>query len=169
MGFLNLDTAPPAEIPPPALIEVPPTRPSSPWRTRFYTYAAAVGFLVTGCAIGLLIAAVATVRALPPRPPDPYALSLSVLEYGDNLHLRWDRNCPAVRAAKRATLYITDGGQSRSLDLSPTQLRTGSVIYRRLTQDVKLKLELAPTEKRRVSETWGYRELPTRKGEYGGM
>jgi hypothetical protein len=85
---------------------------------------------------------------------DPYALSLMVLEYGDNLHLSWDRNARAVAAAEGGLLLITDGGQSRSLDLSTAQLQNGSVIYRKVTSQVRFRLEVFLKGRRSVSETW---------------
>ncbi len=85
---------------------------------------------------------------------DPYALSLLVVEYGDNLHLTWDHNAPALASAESAVLSITDGDQTQSLDLSLEQLRNSSVSYRRLSTRVKLRLEVRMKGKRSVSETW---------------
>ncbi len=92
-------------------------------------------------------------RAAPP-PRDPYALSLMVLQYGDNLHLTWDRMARPIAGAERATLLISDGGQSRTLDLTPEQLRNGAVAYHRLGDRVQLRLEVFLPGRRSVSETW---------------
>lgn len=89
-----------------------------------------------------------------PALKNPYALSLLVVEYGDNLHLTWDRSAPALASAQKAFLSINDGGQSRSLDLSLEQLRNGSVIYRRRSGQVTLRLEVLLKGKRTVSESW---------------
>jgi hypothetical protein len=85
---------------------------------------------------------------------NPYALSLVVLEYGDNLHLSWNREAAAIAAARGGTLSISDGSFTRTLELTPAQLRDGSVIYRRLTPEVKLKLEVFVAETNSVAESW---------------
>ncbi len=96
--------------------------------------------------------------AQPPR--DPYALSLLVLEYGDNLQLTWDREAPSIRTAAGAVLHISDGDQTRSIDLTSSQLKTGSVTYRRLNPRVRFVLEVSVTGHRAVSETWDSRTSP---------
>jgi len=85
---------------------------------------------------------------------DPYALSLVVLQYGDNLHLSWDRESRPVALARRGLLSINDGGSTRTLDLTPAQLRNGSVTYRRLSDDVRLKLDVFVQDNVSVSESW---------------
>jgi len=95
-------------------------------------------------------------RLSPPQPPprDPYALSLTVVEYADSLHLIWDRQAPPVALAEGARLSISDGEQSRGLDLTAVQLQRGSVIYRKLTNQVRFRLEVFLKQGRSVSETW---------------
>ncbi len=94
------------------------------------------------------------IKQAPPEMRDPYALSLMVLEYGDNLHLTWDRHSRPVAEGKSARLYITDGGEDRSMDLTAEQLRNGSVIYRKVSGQVRFRLEVFIKERRSVSETW---------------
>jgi hypothetical protein len=121
------------------------------------------GLLVADGLLGFVSA-----RQIQPTPAqtqatakDPYALSLLVVEYGDNLHLTWDREAPALASAAGGMLTISDGGQTRSLDLSLDQLRDGSVTYRRLSTRVRLRLEVFLKGKRSLSETWELRpELP---------
>ena len=85
---------------------------------------------------------------------DPYALSLMVLEYVDNLHLSWDQHALPIENGGSGLLHITDGGQNRTLELSPEQLKSGSVIYRRLSGQVRFRLEVFLKGRRSVSETW---------------
>jgi hypothetical protein len=92
-------------------------------------------------------------RSARPRT-DPYALSLIVLEYGDNLHLTWDHKAAAIAGAQRGLLLITDGSQTRTLDLSREQLRNGSVTYRKLSEPVRFRLEVILNHRHSVSETW---------------
>jgi hypothetical protein len=90
-----------------------------------------------------------------PAPPrDPYALSLMVLQYQDNMHLTWDRQARPIAVAERGALTIADAGESRTLDLTAAQLRTASVTYHRLSQHVLFRLEVFLPGHRSVSETW---------------
>src|ERR1700690_340065 len=92
-------------------------------------------------------------RAAPP-PRDPYAISLLVLQYGDNIRLTWDRQSRPIVLAERGSLTISDAGQSRTLDLTREQLRNGAVAYHRLSEHVQLRLEVSLPNRRSVSETW---------------
>jgi hypothetical protein len=91
---------------------------------------------------------------------NPYALGLGVTEYGDNLHLTWDRNAPAMPYAERGILLISDGEQNRILELDLRRLRGGSVMYRRLTGPVRFRLELYLKGSRTLSEVWEPPEPP---------
>jgi hypothetical protein len=95
-------------------------------------------------------------QAAPPR--DPYALSLLVVEYGDNLCLTWDRSAPAIAHAERAVLAISDGAQSQSLDIEQAVLRRQgfSVTYHRVTDRVTFRMEVFLKNRRSVSETWEF-------------
>jgi hypothetical protein len=93
-------------------------------------------------------------RPATPPAPDPYSLSLLVLEYVDNLHLTWDRHARPIENGGNGLLHIIDGGQTRTLELSPDQLKSGSVIYRRMTAQVRFRLEVFLKGGRSVSETW---------------
>jgi hypothetical protein len=92
-------------------------------------------------------------RAAPP-PRDPYALSLLVLQDGDNLHLSWDRQARPITIAERGSLLISDAGDSRTVDLTWQQLRHGAVAYHRLSDRVQFRLEVYLAGRRSVSETW---------------
>lgn len=116
-----------------------------------------------GCLLGWIAAHRATDKfGSSSEQRNPYALSLVVLQYGDNLHLSWDRRAAALASASRGTLTIVDGDRTRTLDLSAAQLRDGSVIYRRLTPEVRLKLEVFVSEKSSVAETW---DMVTQTGQ----
>jgi hypothetical protein len=86
-------------------------------------------------------------------PQDPYALGLSFTTASDNLHLNWNRDAPIIRSASRGVLTITDGGTTRQVELGRGQLQHGSVVYRRLSNDVVLKLEVFPNDRNSVAET----------------
>jgi hypothetical protein len=88
------------------------------------------------------------------RHANPYALRLAVTEYGDNLHLTWDRDAAALGQAERGILIIADGDQTRTLELDARQLRSGSVSYRRASGPVRFRLELYLKGNRSLSEGW---------------
>ncbi len=88
------------------------------------------------------------------QPRDPYALSLLVLEYAENLHVSWDRNATSIQAGGRGLLHITDGEETRSVELGPAQLKSGSLVYRRLTPRVEFRLEVFVNDQRSVTESW---------------
>ncbi len=87
---------------------------------------------------------------------DPYVLSLSVAKSGESLNIRWDRQALAIRGAQRGVLVISDGAYQKQLDLDPSQLRIGSVIYRRVGAKVGLRLEVFTRERTSVIETSEY-------------
>jgi len=94
------------------------------------------------------------IRLATPPPRDPYGLSLLVLEYGDNLHLSWDRHAPAIEAAGSGLLHVSDGDQSRTLELTNEQLRSGSVAYRKVSSHVRFRVEVFLKQNRSISESW---------------
>lgn len=56
--------------------------------------------------------------------------------------LRWDRDADAVRAARQATLTITDGGRTETLELDPSWLRRGGLAYRPIGSVAGFELRL---------------------------
>lgn len=111
-----------------------------------------VAWYLAGFAAGRQIDKVVPRAAPPPR--DPYAISLLVLQYGDNIRLTWDRQATPIVLAERGSLTISDAGQSRTLGLTREQLRNGAVAYHRLSERVQLRLEVSLPNRRSVSETW---------------
>jgi proteasome lid subunit RPN8/RPN11 len=94
------------------------------------------------------------IRAAPPSARDPYALSLTVLQYNDNLHLTWDRDALPVAKAVKGQVSITDDELNRTFDLTPAQLKAGSVLYRKVGTEVRFRLEVFMKNNRSVSESW---------------
>ena len=113
-----------------------------------------VAWYLAGFAAGRQIDKVVPRAAPPPR--DPYAISLLVLQYGDNIRLTWDRQATPIVLAERGSLTISDGGRSRTLDLTREQLRNGAVAYHRLSEHVQLRLEVSLPNRRSISETWEF-------------
>lgn len=110
-------------------------------------------FLLLGTILGFQVAL--SVRSQISNTPheDPYALNLSATPSADSVHLRWDRQAPAVRKAERGLLVIDEAGMQKIVNLDIGHLRHGSVIYRKGSNDVQFRLELFVKDKSSVSET----------------
>lgn len=107
-------------------------------------------FLLLGVLLGFQTAL--TMRPQASATGEPFNLSLTVAKDGDNLNVRWDRQAAAIKASRHGVLVIQDGKFSKTVDLDPGQLQTGSVIYRHSTRDVKFRLEVQIRDHTVVSE-----------------
>jgi len=114
-------------------------------------------FLLLGVVLGFQVAL--SVRSHVPAGfrQDPYALNLSISPAGDSLHVRWDRNSPAVQAATRGWLTIQDAGGQKTVDLDVAQLQNGSVIYRRASANVRFRLDVLAGGRVTVGESLDFR------------
>jgi hypothetical protein len=84
-------------------------------------------------------------RLAGPRPSGAAtpSLFLQVERNRGQLYLNWDRKAPSVRAAQKASLFITDGEQTQVVPLSVDELRTGAFVYTPATSGVSFRIELA--------------------------
>lgn len=114
-------------------------------------------FLLLGVVLGFQVALSVRSHAPGGFRQDPYALNLSISPAGDSLHIRWDRNSPAVQAATRGWLSIQDGNGQKTVDLDVTQLQNGSVIYRRASSSVRFRLEVLAGGRVTVGESLDFR------------
>jgi hypothetical protein len=109
-------------------------------------------FLLLGLALGFQAGLV--MRLHTQGSTDPYSVSLTVTQSGSDLQLAWDRQSPAIRAAKKGILTIEDGAYSKPTDLGAGELQSGSVvIYRPVTSHVTFHLVLFVKEHDSLSET----------------
>lgn len=112
-------------------------------------------FLLLGVVLGFQIA----LSFRPPQPvtvsapSDPYSINLSVSQFNNTLHLRWNADAAAIRAALRAVLHIQDGDNLKNVTLDKQDLLRGGVLYRNTTGSVLFRLEIFPKEKTSVSES----------------
>jgi hypothetical protein len=83
----------------------------------------------------------------------PFTLSLSVAESGENLSVKWDRASEAVRVSKRGVLEIDEGRNSKPVELDAAQLQNGTLIYRTDANTVRFKLSVFPAERVTISES----------------
>jgi hypothetical protein len=84
---------------------------------------------------------------------DSDALNLSATRVDDNILVKWDRQSSAVRNGLTGKLTITEGPDSKIVQMDGTQLRNGTVLYRHVAQEIAFKLEVALKERRIVEET----------------
>jgi len=110
--------------------------------------------------LGVLLGFQAALAVRPSPATDAKAFSLALMatrvvnSKGEaSLDLKWDRQAPAIRAAKRGMLFIDDGQYSKSLQLSGSDLQNGSVVYRYFSNVVKFRLEVYPNDRDSLAET----------------
>jgi len=118
-------------------------------------------FLFLGVLLGFQAALSLNKKPAGDSSLDPYSLALSVSKAGESLSIRWDRMAPAIRGAQRGVLSITDGSYHKQLDLDPSQLQIGSVIYRRVSGTVNFKLEVFTRERSSIVETRDFKDSTT--------
>lgn len=122
--------------------------------------AALFTFLLAGVAIGVQIGGVL------PRPPaaapavDPYVLGLSVLQFGNTIHFRWNPRAPALEACRSASVVIRDGDNTKIIELRKEDLARGGLIYRNAGPDVHFRMEAVFSPGNVLSESLQVRLLP---------
>jgi len=145
--------APEAKTEPPKSVEpdAPPAVESA--RRRSWSWIpVSLLFLLLGVGLGFWTAL--TLRpAQRTIPAETFRLSLTAVKTGDNLHVKWDRQAAAIRAAERGVLTIDDGTFTKTLDLDAGQLQNGSVVYKHYSNDVRFRLQVFPNSRDSVMET----------------
>ncbi len=120
-------------------------------------------FLLLGTILGFQVAL--SVRNQLPASirPDPYSLHMTITPTNDSLHVRWDRDAAPIHNQAKGALVISDGGAQKVVQLDGDQLRNGSVVYRRASNDVRFRLEVYTADRVVVAETMDFRiESPAR-------
>jgi protein TonB len=121
-------------------LEVPAPEPEPAPRRRLQVLIALILVLLAGAA-GLFY-------FLSPRAVERSAaveqdsLSLRVERNAGQLLLSWNRESAAIRNAQRAILSILDGDHKEDVELVLAQLRSGSIVYSPITNDVAFRLEV---------------------------
>jgi hypothetical protein len=96
--------------------------------------------------------------AMQTESPGPYALGLTGVAEGDGVLVRWNRDARPIQSAWRGVLTITEGEQSKSIQLVLPQLRNGSVLYRHIAPEIRFRLDVYLTEQNMVSESWTWKQ-----------
>jgi proteasome lid subunit RPN8/RPN11 len=134
----------------------------------------AMAILAVGLAIGgagyqtrqyWLPQVMANSHAVLPQEPDP-PLALAVSDDNGQLKIQWDRNTPAVRNAREATLEVTDGGGApQSVRLDRAHMASGGFTYARQAERVDVTLVVADSDGRVVKEQTSFLgRLPAPRG-----
>ena len=120
-------------------------------------------FLLLGTALGFEVAMNLQNRLPASIRPDPYSLHMSITPTGDSLHVRWDREAGPIHSTARGVLVISDAGAQKVVQLDPDQLRNGSVVYKRASNEVRFRLEVQTGDRVVVAETMEFKvESPAR-------
>ncbi len=90
-------------------------------------------------------------------PADPFGLNLTASRVDDNILVKWDRQSLAVKGGWRGLLTITEGGDSKAVQMDVPQLQNGTVLYRHVAPEIHFKLEVFLKEQRSVVETYTWR------------
>jgi hypothetical protein len=132
-------------------------RPPSPWKGKLGWMVFSVMLVVFGVAIGYQYAGSWLPTRTVSSATDPYALNLNVQRNDDNLLVKWDRESLAVKQGWRGLLTITEGQDSKAVQMDSAQLQNGMVLYRHVAPEVRFKLEVFLKEQRAVVETFIWR------------
>lgn len=124
-------------------------------------------FLLLGVVLGFQIALSYRGQQAQAQAADPYVLELTAVQFGENLHLKWNPDAAAFHNARRGLLHIQDGDNSKIVELRQEDLSRGGVLYRNATDNVTFRMEVFPRDRVSVSESLELRLLEERKAPAG--
>ena len=121
---------------------------------------AVAGFQYAGGSVPLFANALAHSEA----GRNPFDIHMGVSSAGGNVHLRWDRTAPAIAAAVRGMLTITESGSTKNVALGVSDLQAGAIIYYKLGSPVVFRLEIVLSENVSVIQSieWSGTSVPPR-------
>ena len=90
----------------------------------------------------ILITCIALVAGLYWLTRQPPQLALHLADAEGQLRVAWNRKAASVEPGERANLDIMDGNSKVWLELTPEQLRNGSITYARQSNDVSVRLTI---------------------------
>ena len=80
-------------------------------------------------------------------------LGLKVVRSGTDFEVSWDRTSSALRLASDGTLTIQDGDLRKIVNLDPTQLREGRILYAPLFRELTVRFEVSENQRRIAGES----------------
>src|SRR5690242_19059541 len=81
---------------------------------------------------------------------DTSTLALRVERSAGQLLLTWNREADAVKSAKNAVLFISDGDRQENVQMDLAQLRNGSIVYMPVTGDVSFRMEVVGSDQGKI-------------------
>ncbi len=141
-------------------VERAPAPPAAPRKRDFREIAVTFSIALL---IALLVAA-AVLVFIWPRSPEPSdladtapatasMLSFKVNRIGGDFEVSWDRASSAVLRATSGTFTVHDGGFTKTVHLTPEQLREARIVYTPLLGDLDFRLEIATNDHRTQAES----------------
>ncbi len=134
----------------PDVHEEPPPRPKVTAKVLFWGFAGAL--VVFLCLTAVLAVKWLPEKYWPNRAVTPGALPAAALReaffglqaerQNADLKLTWNRESSVVLSATSGVLAIDDGGSTRKIILDPLQVRSGSILYAPLTDQVQMQLSV---------------------------
>ncbi|MCS7043692.1 MAG: hypothetical protein NZR01_12975 [Bryobacteraceae bacterium] len=121
---------------------------------------ALLAFLLVGVVIGVQVAGLIHQPSRAPESGDPFALGLSAVQVGSEIHLRWNPQAPALSACKSASLVIRDGPTTRMIDLRREDVARGALVYRHSSHNVSFRMEAILSPGNSVAESIELRLMP---------
>jgi hypothetical protein len=93
-------------------------------------------------------------RSAPVVPRSPEALGLRFEARGSLVRVGWDKSRASITSARSGVLSIREDGRETTVPLAGDQLRTGSVVYTRMSggDSVRFRLEVTDARSNRISE-----------------
>jgi hypothetical protein len=108
----------------------------------------------------LILLAVAVLGALGARyylaGPAVEPIALNVDERDGQLRIEWNRNAKSVANATRGTLDVVDGGETKKIALSPSELRGGKFTWERKSGEVEVRLSVENADGVKAQEASRY-------------
>ena len=131
----------------------PDPRPVSHAKTRWLR--TLPSWIIAGllAAIGVILAQHFRVTKLLSHQRQATELQLQPVRTGSQWELRWDKNAPAVRAAERAQLTVSDGSRVTELELDTSEIQHGYVLYSPETSDVTFRMDMHDRDGRSLTES----------------
>jgi hypothetical protein len=147
--------APPESPPPQVSLPPLPPRPITAWTPEFIIDSKEGKSRPWGFWSGLAVLVVAISLSagyfayrFGPQPlpwissTTPAGLGLTAKSAGAGIEIHWDRTSPIVSQASSATLVIADGAATRTISLSPGELRSGTTVYEPSSNNVRIQLHI---------------------------
>jgi hypothetical protein len=111
-------------------------------------------FLIIGVLLGFQSGLVTSRTKVASQPAeDPYVLDLTAKKEGEAVHLKWNRQAPVLNKAQSGILTISDGDHHTNITLETADMRSGSLVYRNITDSVTFRLEVFTTGRNSLAET----------------